>query len=79
MKAGRKLVSTGLIASAINPVTMENIDDSCLANIGKPCIALPSIDILGCQQKDIGHKEDKGESMIHVLYIQWYAKKHFSG
>ena len=41
-------------ASAINPVTTKNIDDSHLQM--KPCIVLPRIDTLGCQQKEMGHK-----------------------
>ena len=47
------------IVSAINPVTMENTDDSRFYNrtVGKPCgIALPQIDTLGCQQKEMKRK-----------------------
>ena len=46
------------IVSAINPVTMENTDDSRLQRtVGKPCIELLQIGTLGCQQKEMGHKE----------------------
>ena len=44
--------------------------------VGKPCIALPQIDTLGCQQKEMRHK---GESIMHALYILRYAKRHVSG
>ena len=46
------------LISAINPVTTENMDDSHLQtySVGNPCIVLPRIDTLGCQQKEMGHK-----------------------
>ena len=44
-------------ASAINPVTMEIMDNSCLQS--REVIMLPRIDPLGCQQKEMGLKKDK--------------------
>ena len=45
------------IASAINPVTTENMDDSRLqCTVGEPCIVLLRINTLDCQQKEMGHK-----------------------
>ena len=46
---------------------------------GKPCIALPRIDTLGCQQKEMGHKGGQGKSMMRALYVLRYAKRLVSG
>ena len=47
--------------------------------VGKPCTVLPRINTLDCQQKKMGHKRNKGKSMIHALYVLWYAKRHDLG
>ena len=69
------------IISVINPVTMENTsrstDDSHFYKRTVPCIALPRISTLGCQQR--GTEEDKGKSMVRELYVLRFAKRHVSG
>ena len=62
--------------SAINSVSMVKYRRSPLTN-GKPCIVLPQLDTLGCQQKEMARH--KGKSMIHAFYILWYAKRYISG
>ena len=61
-------------AFAINPVTMENTDNS-----HREAITLLRIVTFGCQQKKWDTKKDKGKSMMRALYILWYAKRNISG
>ena len=45
------------IVSTINPVTTESTDDYRYKHtVEKPCIVLPQINTLSCQQKEMGHK-----------------------
>ena len=69
------------LISAINPVTMENMDDSYLQtySVGNPCIMLPRIDPWAVSKKKWDTKEDKGKSMMYALYVLRYAKRHVSG
>ena len=45
----------------------------------REAFVLLGIDTLSCQQKEMGHKKDRGKSMIRVYYVLWYAKRHLSG
>ena len=55
-------------ASAINLVTVENIDDFHY-----------KYREFAVGEKKWDTKEDKGKSMMHAFYMLWYAKRHLSG
>ena len=67
--------------SAINPVTMKNMDDFCLLQMQKEakvhCRKLTHCHVI-ISEKKWDTKEDEGKSMVHALCVR-YAKRHLLG
>ena len=69
------------IISAINPVTTENTDDSCLQMYCREAMHRHYRELTpwAVSKKKWDTKEDKGKSMMRALYVLRYAKRHVSG
>ena len=66
------------IVSAINPVTMENTDESHLQTYCREAIHRATMNrhLWLSAKRNMGHK---GKSMVHPLYVLRYAKRYVSG
>ena len=65
-------------ASAINPVTTENTDDSHL-QIGSHPLRYHKLTPWTVSRNKWDTKENKGKSMKHALYVLQYGKRHIYG
>ena len=59
----------------MNPITIY------MSKLEGSHIMLLQIDTLHCQQKELAHKggQTYSQSMVHVLHVQWLAKRHVLG
>ena len=66
-------------ASAVNPATMENTDDLRLQMYGSHALCYCKLIPWAVGKKKWDTMKDKGKSMLHALYVLWYAKRDVSG
>ena len=65
-------------ASAINPVTMENMDDSHLQRLRSHASHYCELTPWAVGKKKWETNKDKGKSKMHALYVLQYAKRYIS-